>query len=97
MRTRIQESREGAQRRDHPSVQPQRHAASRRHFEKKLRQKTFARRESLYRKEEISKASGARHSNQNPGAPEAAGRISGAFTPKRRCAKYVCPSDMRPV
>lgn len=24
---------------------------------------------------------------QNPGAPEAAGRISGAFTPKRRCAK----------
>ena len=25
--------------------------------------------------------------HQNPGAPEAAGRILGAFTPKRRCAK----------
>lgn len=25
--------------------------------------------------------------HQNPGAPEAAGRISGAFTPKRKCAK----------
>src|SRR5713101_6462779 len=34
---------------------------------------------------------------QKPGAPEDAGRISGAFTPKRRCAKYVWPSDIKPV
>jgi cytochrome c553 len=34
---------------------------------------------------------------QNPGAPEAAGRISGAVTPKRKWAKYVCPRDMKPV
>ncbi len=40
---------------------------------------------------------GTRWSDQKPGAPVEAGRISGAFTPKRRCANQDWLSDMNPV
>ena len=35
--------------------------------------------------------------DQNPGAPVEAGRISGALTPKRRCANQDWLRDMKPV
>src|ERR1700746_3167244 len=55
----------------------------------------------LYQWREKKKDLGRNHgrgsveARQNPGAPLEAGRISGAFTPKRRCANHAWLSDIK--